>query len=69
METVTIPKKLVKKDDLVVVPRQEYEKLFRFWADAERITTKEKKSIVRGFREIKRGKFLTPKQFRHELGL
>ena len=69
MNTVTIPQKLVKKGDLVVVARKEYEKLFRFWASAARITGKEKRAIVRGFQEIKRRKFFTSKEVRHELGL
>lgn len=69
METVTIPKRLTKNDDLIVIPRREYNKLFRFWASAERITSKEKKAIERGFREIQQGKFFTSKQVRHELGL
>ena len=69
MDTITIPRKLGKKGDLVVVPRKEYEKLARFWASAERITGREKKAIARGFREITQGKFLTSKQLKHGLGL
>lgn len=69
MDTITIPRKLAAKDDLVVVPRQEYEKLFRFWASAERITAREKGGIERGLREIKQGKFFTPRELRHEVGL
>lgn len=69
METVTIPKKLIKNDDLVVIPRREYEKLFRFWNSADRMTVREKKAVEKGFREIKQGKFITSKLLRHELGL
>jgi hypothetical protein len=69
MDTVTIPKKMLKKGELVVVPRKEYEKLFRFWASAERITNRQKQTIEKGFREIKQGKVFTSKEVRHELGL
>lgn len=69
METVIIPKRLTKNDDLLIVPRKQYKKLFRFWVSAERITAREKKAIEKGFREIKLGKFFTSRQVRHELGL
>ncbi|OGZ98332.1 MAG: hypothetical protein A3G49_01555 [Candidatus Sungbacteria bacterium RIFCSPLOWO2_12_FULL_41_11] len=69
MNTLTIPRKLVQNDDLVVVPRREYERLFRFWAAAELLTASQKKAINKGVREIARGKFFTSKQVKHELGL
>lgn len=69
METVTIPRKITGKDDLVVVRKKEYEKLFRFWAGAEQISKREKVDINKGFRQIEKGKFFTSKQVRHELGL
>lgn len=69
METVTIPKKLTKNGDLVVIPRREYEKLFRFWVNAEQLTKREKKAVENGLGDIARGKFFTSKQVKHELGL
>ena len=42
MDTITIPKKMTRNDDLVVLPRKEYEKLYRFWESAESITKREK---------------------------
>ena len=69
MQIITIPNKIAKKDDLVVVPRREYEKMFRFWKSAERLTGREKKTVDKGFREIAQGKFFTSKQVRYELGL
>lgn len=65
----TIPRSLATKDDLVIIPRKEYETLFRFWAGAERITQRQKRAIEKGFREIGRGKFFTSQQVKHELGL
>lgn len=69
MSVVTIPRKLAEKDDLVVVSRKEYEKLFRFWASAESISKHQKRSIEKGFQEIARGKFFTSQRVKHELGL
>ena len=69
MEAITISKKLIKNDDLVIIPRKEYEKLSRFWGNTERITKREKQAIIKGFQEIKQGKYLTSKQVKHELGL
>lgn len=69
MSVLTIQRKLMQKDDLVIVPRKEYEKLFRFWASAESISKHQKRSIEKGFQEIARGKFSTSQRVKHELGL
>ena len=69
MSTVTIPKRIAQRDDLVVISRKEYEKLYHFWMGAEQLTQRGKKAIEKGFREITQSKFLTSKQVRHELGL
>lgn len=69
MNTITIPKGLIKNDDLVVLPRKEYEQLVRFWASAEFVSEHTKKVIKRGFQEIAEGKFLTSKQVKNALGL
>ena len=62
MNTITIPKKLIKNDDLVILPRKEYEQLFRFWASAESMLAPVKKAVRKGLREISEGKFLTSQQ-------
>lgn len=69
METNTIPKNLIRNDDLVVLPRKEYERLFRFWANAESMSASAKKTIEKGFKEIAKGEFLTSKQVKDALGL
>lgn len=69
MATITISKKLIKDDDLVVLPRKEYEQLARFWANAESMSKHTKKVIEKGFREIAEGDFLTSKQVKDALGL
>ena len=69
MVTITIPKNLIKNDDLVILPRKEYERLFRFWANAEPMSQYTKKSIEKGFKEIAKGNFLTSNQLKDALGL
>ena len=69
MDTITIPRRITKNDDLVIMPRREYERMYRFWESAEKITARQKKAIHKGFSEIAQGKFFTPKQVKHELGL
>ena len=69
MTTITIPKKLIKEGDLVIVPRKEYERLFRFWANAESMSQRTKKSVEKGFKEIAERNFLTSRQVKDALGL
>lgn len=69
MNTITIPRNLVKNDDLVVLPRKEYEQLARFWINAESMSARTKKAIENGFKEIAKGDFLTSKQVKDALGL
>ncbi len=67
---VTIPKNIASKDDLVIVPKKEYEKLLRFWESAEQPTVLVKEtghglpgleSGLRGsFQEVRNGKLRGP---------
>ena len=43
MAIVILRQRDIPRDDLVVIPRKEYEKLFRFWAGAIKVTAREKK--------------------------
>ena len=69
MTTITIPKNLIRKDDLVIIPKKEYEQLVGFWVNAEPIPKKTKIAIAKGFRQISEGKFLTSAQIKNALGL
>lgn len=69
MNTITIPKNLIRNDDLIVVPKKKYEQLVHFWASAESVSKHTKKVIEKGFREIAEGKFLTSNQVKDALGL
>jgi len=69
MTTITISKNLIKDGDLVIVPRKEYERLSRFWASAESMPQRTKKSVEKGFKEIAEKNFLTSRQVKDALGL
>jgi len=58
MNTLTIPKKLASKD-LIIIPREEYEKLLTLKAIPPlfKPTHGELKAIARGRREVAKGKY------------
>ena len=57
MGVITIPKKLVERDDLVVIPRREYETLIMLRNHREFAPTKEQKqALIRAERNLNRGK-------------
>lgn len=76
MNTLTIPKSLIKNDDLVVLPRREYEKLlraqnsdnlvvkrsasFKIKKGQEKFYEELDKDLTRIVREVKRGKTIGP---------
>ena len=54
---------------MVILPRKEYEQLFRFWSSAEPMLAPVKKAVRKGLREISEGNFLTSQQAKDVLGL
>lgn len=59
MQPIVIPKQLTKNEELVIIPRSEYEDFLAFrrsFAIAEP-TVREKRAIKRGRREVKEGKY------------
>ena len=69
MNAVTIPKKLAAKDDLVVIPRREYEALLalrRFKEFAP--TVAQKKALARAEANLRKGKTLGYDDFARKLG-
>ena len=63
---ITIPKELVKKKELVLIPRRKYEELLRM--RETKLNLSEKRAIKEAREELRKGKYLTLKQFQHELG-
>ena len=65
----TIPSTVTKGEELVVVPRREYEELL-MWREVVRLvkpTAQEKRAIREGRKEVKEGKYFTLQQFKDEL--
>lgn len=76
MNTLTIPKSLIKNDDLVVLPRREYEKLlrtqnhnntvikrsasFKIKKGQEKFYDELDKDLTRIVREVRQGKVVGP---------
>lgn len=68
MNLVTIPRKLVVNDDLVIIPRKEYESLKARSVPVVRMTADEKKALIRARKALKAGKLLSLDEFRREMG-
>ena len=69
MNTVTIPKKLAQKDDLVVVPRKEYEALLGLRKVIEFTpTAAQKKALTKAEHNLKQGKTLSYNGLVQKLG-
>ena len=58
MATITIPKKLIKNDDLIVIPRRDYEKLLRFLK--KRVYTSFDRDLDEAIAEVKAGEIIGP---------
>ena len=68
MHTFTIPRKLAEKDDLIVIPRKEYEALLGLKKIREFIpTAAQKKALIRARKNRKIGKYLTVDEIRRNL--
>ena len=70
MPTITIPKKLAQKDDVVIVPRKEYEALIELRKTREFTpTVAQKRALVKAEKNVKRGKTLSYHELVRKLGL
>jgi RAB protein geranylgeranyltransferase component A len=69
-KVITIPKELVKKGELVIIPRVQYEEYLRFKKAFPfgTLNASDKKAVEQGRKEIKQRKYLTLKQLKNELG-
>ncbi len=68
MSTITIPQKLAKKGDLVVIPRKEYEALLELKQVREFTPiSAQKKALKQAREDYKKGKYLTFYELKHQL--
>lgn len=73
-KTITIPKELAGRDDLVVIPRKEYEKLAQLNRKMQLVKTFKpsaalKKDVRVARKDYKRGEYITLEQLERELGI
>lgn len=71
MTTITIPKELAQKGELVVIPRNEYEELLmcRQVIPVVKLTSTEKRAFEKGRKEILKVEYVTLKELENELGV
>lgn len=69
MNIVTIPRNLIKNDDLVVIPRREYNTLLELKKIIPIVnaTKKEIAAIRRGEKEIKKGEFVLWSKLKYDM--
>ena len=66
---LTIPKNLALKDDLVIIPRADYEEYLELKKiiPVIKLSKSEKKAVEEGRRQIKRGEYVNLKELKNEL--
>ena len=71
MTTITIPKKLTKGAELVVIPRKEYEEFLKLRKviPLVELTPSQKRDLEQARKEFARGEYITLKQLENELGI
>ena len=67
MNTVTIPKKITKEKDVVVILREEYEKLLEHQIPEFTPTAAEKRDVARARRNRARGNYFTIDELKRKL--
>lgn len=69
MNTITIPKKLANKDDLIILPRKEYESLLELKGFKEfSPTSAQKKALIRAENNFSKGKTFSYNELVEKLG-
>ncbi|MBI4086244.1 MAG: hypothetical protein HY433_03335 [Candidatus Liptonbacteria bacterium] len=71
MNTVTIPKRITQGEELVVIPRKEYEEYLqlRKIIPVVKMTSAQKRDLEQARKDYKQGKYMTLEQLEHELGI
>jgi len=72
MTTITIPKELIKEEELVIIPRRKYEEFLRFQPLKKNkefmITVFQKKRLEKARKNLAEGKYLTMHELKRKLG-
>ena len=72
MATLTIPKNLLREEDLVVIPKSEYKSLLQIRTkkiEEVKMTSITKKALMSARKNLSKNKFLNIGELRHKLGI
>lgn len=72
MNVLTIPKNLIKNDDLVIIPRKEYQDFLEFRLKKMKeveLTVRQKRAITQARKNLSKGKFLTIYDLKQKMGI
>lgn len=71
MATLTIPKELTRKGELVVIPRQEYEEFLQLQkiVPIVKMTPAQKRDLQKARKDYQEGKYITLQELERELGI
>lgn len=69
MSTITIPKKILKEENLIIIPRKEYEALLKFKKVKDFTpTSMQKKALTKAENNLRQGKTLSYNEIVRKLG-
>jgi len=60
MITITIPKKITKGEELVVIPRKEYERVLRIFKKEKKTRTQLDRDLEKALEDVKAGRLFGP---------
>ncbi|MEK7117854.1 MAG: hypothetical protein AAB861_03725 [Patescibacteria group bacterium] len=72
MATITIRKKFTQKDELILIPRKEYEELLNFRTRQVKevpLTSRQKRALLRARKNLAEGKFFTLNELKQKLAV
>ena len=72
MTTITIPKKVTRGEELIIIPRREYEEIFSWWDVIKSFktfipTSAQKRDLKKARGDYKKGKYFTIDEFKRKL--
>ena len=69
-KVIEIPKELSKNQDLIIIPRSDYEELLTLkkFIPLIDLSSSEKKALEKSRKEIKKGNYVTLDQLKNEMG-
>ncbi|MBU4481513.1 hypothetical protein KKH59_04355 [Patescibacteria group bacterium] len=72
MATITIPKEITKGEELIIIPRREYEEFLRYRLEEREeliLTASQKRRLQRARINLAKGKYLTIYELKKKLGI